>query len=70
VRKVNSLELQTLPASAGMFIELVAKPMAKAIADSTPRNDATSFSNSSCLSRLPKQITEINQLMQANTHVL
>uniref|UniRef100_A0A0E9PEP2 Uncharacterized protein n=2 Tax=Anguilla anguilla TaxID=7936 RepID=A0A0E9PEP2_ANGAN len=36
-----------------MFIELVAKPMPKAMADSTPRNFAMSSSSSSCLSKLP-----------------
>lgn len=44
----------TLPVSAGMFMELVANPIPKAMADSTPRNLATSFSMSSCLSRLPE----------------
>lgn len=37
-----------------MFMELVAKPIPNAMADSTPRNLAVSFSRSSCLSRLPK----------------
>ena len=50
----------TLPASAGMFMEFVANPIPNAIADSTPRNLATSFSSSSCLSRLP----EVNKYTQ------
>lgn len=37
-----------------MFMELVANPIPNAMADSTPRNLAVSFSRSSCLSRLPE----------------
>lgn len=47
----------TLPTKAGMFIELVANPIPYAIADSTPRNLATSFSSSSCLSKFPAHKT-------------
>lgn len=43
----------TLLTRAGMFIEFVANPMPYAIAASTPKKLATSFSSSSCLSRFP-----------------
>lgn len=43
----------TLLTRAGMFIEFVANPMPYAIAASTPKKFATSFSSSSCLSRFP-----------------
>lgn len=43
----------TLPTSAGMFIELVAKPIPKVMEDSTPRKLATSFSKSSWIFRFP-----------------
>lgn len=48
----------TLPTRAGMFIEFVANPIPNVMADSTPRNLATSFSSSSCLSRLPEMQTD------------
>lgn len=38
-----------------MFMELVAKPIPKAMVASTPRNLATSFSSSSCLSKFPEE---------------
>lgn len=36
-----------------MFMELVANPIPNAMAASTPRKQAVSFSRTSCLSRLP-----------------
>lgn len=53
-------EVLTFPTRAGIFIELVAKPMPNTIASSTPRNLATSFSSSTCLSRLPAEVSTGN----------
>lgn len=47
------MKFHTFPVRAGMFMELVAKPMPKAIDDSTPRNLATNCSSSSWISRFP-----------------
>lgn len=55
--ELYSPESPTLPTRAGMFIELVAKPIPKVMEDSTPRNPATSSSSSSCMLRLPAGIT-------------
>lgn len=45
----------TFPVRAGMFMELVAKPIPKAIDDSTPKNLATNCSSSSWMSRFPAE---------------
>lgn len=47
----------TFPVRAGMFMELVAKPIPKAMDASTPRNLATSCSTSSWMSRFPEKNT-------------
>lgn len=52
------MKSQTLPTSAGMFMELVAKPIPKVITDSTPRKLATSRSSSSWTLRFPAVITD------------
>lgn len=49
-------EVLTFPTRAGIFIEFVANPMPNTIASSTPRNLATSFSSSTCLSKVPAEI--------------
>lgn len=43
----------TFPTRAGMFMELVAKPIPKVMADSAPRNWATRLSSSTWMLRLP-----------------
>lgn len=43
----------TFPTNAGMFMELVAKPIPNAMADSMPKNSATSRSSSSWMLKLP-----------------
>lgn len=49
---------QTLPTSAGMFMELVAKPIPYVMEDSTARKLATSWSSSSWMLRFPGVITQ------------
>lgn len=58
MRGAESVKSQTLPTSAGMFMELVAKPIPKVMTDSTPRKLATSRSSSSWMPRFPAIITD------------
>jgi len=43
----------TFPTRAGMFMELVAKPIPNAMADSMPKNSATCRSSFSWMLKLP-----------------
>lgn len=53
------MKFLTFPMRAGIFMELVAKPMPKAMADSTPRNLATNCSISSWMSKFPEKSQQL-----------
>lgn len=57
-------KVPTFPVRAGMFMELVAKPIPKAMADSTPRNLATNCSRSSWMSKFPVSKSQQGVLQQ------
>ena len=60
--KLSLISKHPGPTSAGIVNEFVAKPIPKVSAASTPRNSATSASNSKCLSVVPTEYGTVHEV--------